>query len=182
MAIRAKRSTTFSKWFWSETPPWASRRYWHGSLGTSSVWIPRLQSGLSSRLEPSSSNTRVSRLRSGTLPAKNGTFTKIASPFLLIHYLLTHSYMHNVRGFDSMFYLLYICICGGFVSSLSFWFKYQEIGVASDRLNHLKHCWIPLTSHAAFFLWFFGGIAVKISMFCGRNENQISLPDSTLIP
>ena len=51
-----------------------SLRYWLGSHATSSVWTPKPPSALSSRLALLSLSTRASRLRSGTLLVKNGTF------------------------------------------------------------------------------------------------------------
>ena len=70
--IITRRSTTCSRWCWSETRPWERPSCWLVLPGTSSVRILRPLLVSSSRRRHSSSITRPSRRRYGTLLAKRG--------------------------------------------------------------------------------------------------------------
>ena len=83
--ITTRRLTTCSRWCWSETRPSGRPSCWLALQGMSSASIQRLPSGSSSRPRRSSSITRPSRLRYGTLLAKRG----VSCPYSFIIIIMT---------------------------------------------------------------------------------------------
>ena len=135
--IITRRSTTCSRWCWSETRPWERPSCWLVLPGTSSVRILRPLLVSSSRRRHSSSITRPSRRRYGTLLAKRG----VSMPCLFFFFFLIKICIY---GYVEIILLISIDIFFFVVLALSYklgienWIGLDQMCLVMDQVRCSK--------------------------------------------